>query len=114
MNRLIQNFGERYVKEKLERLQKPYGIEIVEVNPAYSSQECSSFGHVDKENRKSTQEFECKFCGNKMNAQVNSAKNLHERSSLREFHRRPSAGPTWVCIDRYLNNWNICLYRGEL
>ena len=31
MNRLIQNFGKRYVKEKLARLQQLYGIEIVEV-----------------------------------------------------------------------------------
>jgi putative transposase len=37
---------------------------------------------VDKENRKSTQEFECKCCGNKINAQVNGAKNTLKRSSL--------------------------------
>jgi len=52
------------------------------VNPAYSSQECSSCGYVDKENRKSTQEFKCKCCGNKINAQVNGAKNTLKRSSL--------------------------------
>jgi putative transposase len=86
MNRLIQNFGKRYLKEKLERLHQLCGIEIVEVYPAYSSQECSCCGYVDKKNRKSTQEFECKFCGKKINAQVNSAKNLLERSSLREFN----------------------------
>jgi len=86
MNRLVQNFGKRYIKEKLERLQQLYGIEIVEVNPAYSSQECSSCGYVDKRNRKNTQEFECRLCGKKINAQVNSAKNLLERSSLKEFH----------------------------
>jgi putative transposase len=82
MNRLIQNLGKRYVKEKLERLHQVYGIEIEEVNLAYSSQECSSCGYVDKENRKSTQEFECKCCGNKINAQVNGAKNILKRSSL--------------------------------
>jgi hypothetical protein len=33
MNRLIQNFGKRYVKEKLARLQQLYGIEIVASSP---------------------------------------------------------------------------------
>ncbi len=42
MNRMIQNFGKRYIKEKLERLQQLYGIEIIEINPAYTSQECNA------------------------------------------------------------------------
>jgi transposase, IS605 OrfB family, central region len=109
MSRLIQSFGKRYVKEKLERLKQLYGIEIVEVNPAYSSQECSSCGYVDKENRKSTQEFECKCCGNKINAQVNSAKNLLERSSLREFHPNlPKKQILKVLIKRHLERLKGC------
>jgi len=109
MNRLIQNFGKRYVKEKLERLHQLYGIEIVEVNPAYSSQECSSCGYVDKENRKSTQEFECKCCGNKINAQVNGAKNLLERSSLREFHPHlPKKQVLKVLIKKHLERLKGC------
>ena len=109
MNRLIQNFGKRYVKEKLERLHQLYGIEIVEVNPAYSSQECSSCGYVDKENRKSTQEFECKCCGNKINAQVNSAKNILERSSLKEFHPHlPKKQVLKVLIKKHLERHKGC------
>jgi putative transposase len=109
MNRLIQNFGKRYVKEKLERMHQLYGIEIVEANPAYSSQECSSCGYVDRENRKSTQEFECKCCGNKINAQVNSAKNLLERSSLREFHPNlPKKQVLKVLIQRHLERLKGC------
>ncbi len=86
MNRMIQNFGKRYIKQKLERLQELYGIEVIEVNPAYTSQECSSCGYVDKGNRKDTQEFECKACGNKTNAQINGAKNIFKRSSLESLH----------------------------
>jgi putative transposase len=109
MNRLIQNFGKRYVREKLERMHQLYGIEIVEVNSAYSSQECSSCGYVDRENRKSTQEFECKCCGNKMNAQVNSAKNLLERSSLREFHPHlPKKHVLKVLIKKHLERLKGC------
>ncbi|MFX5832320.1 hypothetical protein ABTE49_18690, partial [Acinetobacter baumannii] len=40
MNRLLSNFGRRYLKEKLARLGELYGIKVVEVNPAYSSQAC--------------------------------------------------------------------------
>jgi len=58
MNRLIQNFGKRFVKEKLQRFRELYGIEVVEVNPAYTSQECSVCGYVDERNRKNTQSFE--------------------------------------------------------
>jgi len=86
MNRMIQNFGKRYIKQKLERLQELYGIEVIEVNPAYTSQECSSCGYADKRNRKDTQEFECKACGNKTNAQINGAKNIFKRSSLESLH----------------------------
>ncbi len=109
MNRLIQTFGKRYVKEKLERLKQLYGIEIIEVNPAYSSQECSSCGYVDKRNRKSTQEFECKLCGNKINAQVNSAKNILERSSLKDFHPNlPKKQVLKVLIKRHLERLKGC------
>jgi len=59
-----------------------YGIEIIEINPAYTSQECSSCGYVDERNRKNTQEFECRACKNKINAQINGAKNILKRSSL--------------------------------
>ena len=81
-NSLVQNFGKKYIKQKLQRLQQLYGIEIMEINPAYTSQECSSCGYVDKKNRKDTQEFECRACGNKTNAQINGARNILRRSSL--------------------------------
>jgi len=93
LNRMIQNFGKRYIKQKLERLQQLYEIEVIEVNPAYTSQECSSCGYVDKRNRKDTQEFECKACGNKTNAQINGAKNILKRSSLGSLYLTKKASP---------------------
>ena len=76
MSRLITNFGKRHIKGKLNRLEEFYKIEVVEVNSSYTSQECSSCGYLEVKDRKSTQEFECKAFGNKINAQVNSAKNF--------------------------------------
>jgi len=82
LNRLISNFGKRYINEKIERLRQICGIEIIFINPAYTSQECSNCGYIDKENRKDTHIFECKACGNKINAQINGARNIFRRSSL--------------------------------
>lgn len=84
MNRLLSNFGRRYLKEKLARLGELYGIKVVEVNPAYSSQACSRCGYVDPRNRRDTQTFVCQACGHRGNAQVNAARNLLRRSSPEE------------------------------
>ncbi|MCS6875800.1 MAG: zinc ribbon domain-containing protein [Aquificaceae bacterium] len=40
-------------QSKLKELQEEYGIEVVCVNPAYTSQACIECGYVDNENRKS-------------------------------------------------------------
>jgi len=85
----------------MKRLQQLYGIEIEEVNTTYSSQECSNCGHVDKENRKETQEFECKCCGNKINAQVNGAKNILKRSSLESLYL-PKKQVLKVLVEKHL------------
>lgn len=49
----------------------------VVVNPAYTSQMCSSCGNVDKKSRKSQSEFECTSCGFSANADLNAAFNIH-------------------------------------
>jgi len=101
MNRLLSRFGKRIVREKLKSLQELYGIEVIETNPAYSSQECSGCGYVDKKNRKSTQEFECQACGKRVNAQVNSAQNLLRRRSVEGITiRTPKKQVLEVLIER--------------
>lgn len=52
------------------------GIEIVFVNPAYTSQTCSRCGCVSKENRKTQADFRCIECGLEMNADTNAALNI--------------------------------------
>ncbi|HYA26996.1 MAG TPA: zinc ribbon domain-containing protein [Thermodesulfovibrionales bacterium] len=60
-----------------------FGITITEGNPAYSSQECSVCGYVDKGNRTSQAVFNCKCCKNGIHADVNAARNHLARSSDR-------------------------------
>ncbi|PCI92657.1 cytosine methyltransferase [Candidatus Aerophobetes bacterium] len=60
------------MKYKLEWLGGVY----VEVNPAYTSQKCSSCEKIDKNNRKTQSKFFCISCGYTENADINAAKNI--------------------------------------
>jgi putative transposase len=88
-------------------LQELYGIEVIEINPAYTSQECSSCGYIDKKNRKDTQEFECKACKKQINAQVNGAKNILKRSSLGSLYLTKKQ-VLKMLIERYLERLKGC------
>jgi len=81
MNRLINNFGLNVIKQKLNNLNENYGIIIKYNNPAYTSQECSSCGYIDKNNRNTRDNFVCLHCGAKIHADVNAARNVIRRSN---------------------------------
>ena len=59
------------------RLMLQYKAKIFKaVNPAYTSQTCSSCSYVHNDNRKSQAIFECQSCGHFENADINAAKNI--------------------------------------
>lgn len=74
MNRLIGRTYRSFVKAKLARLTEQFGIQIVSVNPAYTSQECSRCHYVSKNNRKSQKQFICEYCYLHCNADVNAGR----------------------------------------
>jgi putative transposase len=80
MNRLITNAGRALVQAKLKDLEERFGIEVVEVQAAYSSQECAACHYVDAKNRSGTQ-FRCRSCGVTRHADVNSPRTLRSRRS---------------------------------
>lgn len=82
MNRLIRRTYRSFVKAKLARLEEQFGIQIVSVNPAYTSQECSRCHHVSKNNRKSQKQFICEHCHLHCNADVNAGRVIVQRRSL--------------------------------
>ena len=82
MNRLLSGFGKSCIVAKLESLEEEFGIITKYENPAYTSQQCSVCGYVDKNNRKSQSVFQCTFCHRTMHADVNAPRNLSKRSSL--------------------------------
>ena len=79
LNRLLTRYGRSTLNAKLSALQEEYRLTHSFVNPAYTSQECSGCGFVSKNNRLSQNLFNCKFCGKKIHADNNAAKNIMER-----------------------------------
>jgi putative transposase len=55
------------------------GVALVYVDPAYTSQQCSRCGHVDKKNRPDQETFACTSCGFAEHADVNAARNIATR-----------------------------------
>ena len=54
--------------------------DLVRVNPAYTSQECSKCGHACKENRVTQSIFKCVSCGHEDNADLDAAKVIEGRA----------------------------------
>ncbi len=52
------------------------GVPVVIVDPANTSRTCSACGHVDKRNRRSRSEFQCRRCGHEGPADVIAARNI--------------------------------------
>lgn len=82
MNRLIGRTYRSVVKAKLSRLEEQYGIQIIAVNPAYTSQECSRCHYVSQDNRKTQKDFVCQHCHYSCNADVNAGRVINQRRSL--------------------------------
>ncbi|MEC0328741.1 transposase [Paenibacillus macerans] len=53
-----------------------YGIRVVKVAPAYTSQRCSCCGYIAEANRQNQAHFNCVACGFKTNADYNAARNI--------------------------------------
>lgn len=79
MNRLVSRFARKAFSDKARSLKEEYGIDVVEVNPAYSSRECPECHSTDKKNRKRIA-FKCISCGYEADADVNAAQNILRRS----------------------------------
>ncbi len=52
------------------------GVPVVIVDPANTSRTCPACGHLDKRNRRSQSEFQCRRCGHAGSADVIAARNI--------------------------------------
>lgn len=60
---------------------KERGIQIIQIDEAYTSQTCSNCDTVDKTNRVHRGLYVCKTCGTVLNADVNGALNILKKVS---------------------------------
>ncbi|MGW4353451.1 zinc ribbon domain-containing protein [Nocardia sp. NPDC004582] len=65
---------------KFTSLTATRGITVTTVNSTHTSRGCSGCGYVDKKNRISQKRFSCRFCGKKLLADINAARNVLGRS----------------------------------
>jgi putative transposase len=80
----------------LEYKAKLIGIAVIRVSEAYTSQQCSNCGIIDKCNRISRGLYLCQSCGLRLNADHNAAINIRNRLSIMN-QVVPSGSPNTVC-----------------
>ena len=56
-----------------------YKTNVIKVNPAYTSQECTKCGHIAKENRPNQETFNCVKCNHKGNADFEASLTILKR-----------------------------------
>lgn len=106
LNRLVQNFGRTWFRQKLDMLSEQYGFLVEEVHAAYSSQTCKSCDYVAKNNRSSQSKFHCRFCGRKAHADPNGAEVIRQRRSLSEYAPwRSKRQVLQATVGRFLKRW---------
>lgn len=74
--KFLQHWTYYDLQTKIEAKAAEHGIQVVKVNPQYTSQRCSKCGHIDEDNRTSQARFCCVKCGFKANADFNASQNL--------------------------------------
>jgi len=82
LNRSILKQGWSILLEMLEYKCDWYGKTFIKIDPKFTSQTCSSCGHVSKSNRRSQKSFKCISCGFQRNADRNAAKNILNKGLL--------------------------------
>jgi IS605 OrfB family transposase len=84
LNKNILSQGWYNIIQMVEYKAKWRGNTVTKINPAYTSQECSNCGHIEKDNRKTQANFCCLSCGHSENADVNASNNIL-RIGLEEY-----------------------------
>ncbi len=79
MNRVLKASKIGYASDRLKEKLDLNHVRYTTVPAAYSSQECSRCGYVDKKNRPAQEIFNCRFCNHSENADVNASRIIAKR-----------------------------------
>jgi IS605 OrfB family transposase len=74
-SRQLSRWVYRGIFDKLISHCKDFGVQVITVDPTYTSQRCSSCGWTRKSNRKGKL-FKCGKCGNILDSDLNASKNI--------------------------------------
>lgn len=74
--RFLKNWTYYDLQQKISYKAAAEGINVVLIDPRYTSQRCSKCGNIHADNRQSQSEFVCTECGYSENADYNAAKNI--------------------------------------
>lgn len=89
LNRSISDVGFYNFRLFLQYKSKERCQELIIVNPAYTSQTCSSCGNIDKKSRKTQSKFKCVSCGFEINADLNASINILSRGTTQVTQSKP-------------------------
>ncbi|WP_322480751.1 zinc ribbon domain-containing protein, partial [Thermogemmatispora sp.] len=78
------------IRRWVEQRAQERGLQVVEVNPAYTSQTCSLCGQRGNRRRHA---FTCPQCGSQEHADINAARNIRDRCTQLRLSGLPSTSP---------------------
>ena len=64
---------------KIENKAKEVGIDVIYIDPKFTSQRCSKCGYIHTDNRPEQSKFKCLSCGFEANADYNASQNISIR-----------------------------------
>lgn len=76
------NWAFYQLRQFVEYKAKIAGVPVILVDPKYTSQTCSSCGHISKSNRINQSNFSCVSCGYSANADTNAAVNIAAKAAI--------------------------------
>lgn len=75
-NAFLKNWSYFDLQTKIEYKAKEEGIDVVYIDPKFTSQRCSKCGHIDADGRPEQAKFCCTSCGFSANADFNASQNI--------------------------------------
>lgn len=82
-DKYLRNWTYFQLQEYIEQKAAQHGINVLYVNPKYTSQTCSKCGHREPANRDGGY-FHCQKCGYKANADFNAALNIVRKEPIKK------------------------------
>lgn len=86
-NRLVSALNLSSLKDEVRHIAQNYDMQLSIVHSAYTSQMCPVCGNLDKNNRKTQEDFVCTCCGHADNADHNASINIRNRVSETVFRQ---------------------------